>query len=258
MDNELIAANAASQATVSAMAAENAGIKTLLTQLLQLQSRQTEQTAKQSEQQTETETETTNKLLNDQTAKQQNDLTTEMEHMGVLPNSDGTVMYSHDMPVTALFTELENLNALEHTDYLQHCDTDQRRTVDPFSPYLYFTAHDQGRVIKRIENLFKQKSSANAYKAHAKTRIKEINNFSNPTYTHHTRVMIFLRALIFSSDEITQRTTVNVVKAYMATEHADLKDLHVQGHINRHGSSPCVQHTESMVTIEKSPGVGCL
>ena len=257
MVNELIAANAATQATMSAMAAENAGIKTLLTQLLQLQSRQTEQTAKQNEQtetETETETETTNKLPNEQTAKQQNDFTTEMEHMGVLPNSDDTVMYSHDMPVTALFTELENLNPLEHTDYTQHCDTDQRRTVDPFSLYLYFTAHDQGRVIERIENLFKQKSSANAYKAHAKTLIEEISNFSNPR--QHTRVMIFLRALIFSSDETTQRTTANVVKAYMATENADLKDL--QGHINRHGSPPCVQHTESMITIGKSPGVGRL
>ena len=168
MINELIAANAATQPTMSAMAAENAGIKTLLTQLLQLQSRQTEQTAKQNKQtETETETETTNKLPNEQTAKQQNDFTAGMEHMGVLPNSDDTVMHSHDVPVTALFTELENLNALEHTDYIQHCDTDQRRTVDFFSLHLYFTARDQGCVIERTEKLFGQKSSAHAYKAHA-------------------------------------------------------------------------------------------
>ena len=154
--------------------------------------------------------------------------------MGVLRNRDNTVMYSHDMPVTALFTELENLNALQHTDYLQHCDTDQRRTVDPFSQYLYvyFTTHDQGRVIERIENLQKQKSSASVYKAHAKTLIEENSIFANPT--QHKRIMMFLRALTFSSDETTQRTTANVIKAYMATENADLKDL--QGHINRHGS----------------------
>ena len=89
MVNELFAANAATQATVSAMAAENAGIKTLLTQLLQLQS-----SAKQNDTETETETETTNKLLNEtettnellneETTKPKNDLTTEMEHMGVL------------------------------------------------------------------------------------------------------------------------------------------------------------------------------
>ena len=153
--DKLIAANAATQATISAMAAENASIKTLLTQLLDRQAgtsatQHDTVTDKQTELKIETETEPKHKLQNDQTAKLKTDLTTEMEHMGVLRNSDDTVMHSHDIPVTALFTELENLNALQHTDYPQYCDTDQRRTVDPFSLYLYFTAHDQGCVIERI------------------------------------------------------------------------------------------------------------
>ena len=71
--NELIAANAATQATVSVMAAENAGIKTQLAPLLPLQS-----PAKQKEEQTETGTETTNKKLNEQTAKQKIDKTTSL------------------------------------------------------------------------------------------------------------------------------------------------------------------------------------
>ena len=185
--DKLIAANAATQATISAMAAENASIKTLLTQLLDRQATQHDKvTEKQTELKIETETEPKHKLQNDQTTKLKTDLTTEMEHMwphmGVLRNSDDTVMYSHDISVTALFTELENLNALQHTDYLHHCDTDQRRTVDFFSLYLYFTARDQGCVIERIEKLFGQKSSAHAYKAHAKTLIEEFSNFSNPAH----------------------------------------------------------------------------
>jgi hypothetical protein len=163
-------------------------------------------------------------------------------------------MYSHDMPVTALFTELENLNALQHTDYHQHCDTDQRRTVDPFSLFLYYTAHDQGRVIERMQNLFQQNSSANAYKAQAKTLIEEISNFSNPT--QHTRIMVFLRALIFSSDTTTQRATASVIKAYMATRNTDLKGL--QEHIIRHGSPQSEKNSDSMVTIANSPGCGRL
>ena len=118
-----------------------------------------------------------------------------MEHMGVIPDSDNTVLYCHDLPETALFTEIENTNALTYTDYLQNCDTDQRRTVDLFSLHIYYKANDQGCVITRIENLLSQKSSANAYKASTKTLIEELSNISNPA--QHTRIMIFLRALTF-------------------------------------------------------------
>ena len=50
--------------------------------------------------------------------------------MGVIPDSDDTVLYSHDLPETAVFTEIENTNALLYTDYLQNCDTDQRLSVE--------------------------------------------------------------------------------------------------------------------------------
>ena len=67
-----------------------------------------------------------------------------MVHMGVLPDSDNTVLYCYDLPETVLFTEIENTNALTYTDYmyLHNCDTDQRRTVDLFSLYLYYKAND--------------------------------------------------------------------------------------------------------------------
>ena len=107
-----------------------------------------------------------------------------------------------------------------------------------------------------MANLFQQNSSANAYKAHAKTLdlIEEISNFSNPT--QHTRTMVFLRALIFSSDTTTQRTTASVIKAYMATPNTDLKGL--QEHVIRHGSPPYEKNIDGMVTIANSPGCGRL
>ena len=136
--------------------------------------------------------------------------------MGVLQYSNNTATYSHDLPVTAPFTELENVNALQYTDYSQHSDTDQRRTVDFFSLYLYYKNNDQGHVMKRIENLYTQNSSSSAYKAHTHTLLEELKNFSNPT--QHTRLMVFLRALIFSSDPTTQRTAASMVKVYCATK----------------------------------------
>ena len=143
-------------------------------------------------------TEQKNKPTTEPTTKPKTEQYTELMRMGVLQNSDSTVTHSYDLPVTALFTELENEPALNYTDFLQYSDSDQRRTVDPFSLYLYYGKNDQGNVIERIKNLHKQKTSATAYKASSQTLLAELRNFSNPT--QHTRIMVFMRALIFSSD----------------------------------------------------------
>ena len=120
-----------------------------------------------------------------------------MDRMGVLSSSNITVTHSHDLPATALFTELEIANVLKYTDFLHYCDTDQRRswTVDPFSLYLHYKETDQGKVLDRIETIFKQKSSATVYKAATKTLMEELRNFSNPA--EHTRAMVSLRGLFF-------------------------------------------------------------
>ena len=261
--NELIAANAATQATMAAMAADNENIKALLSQLVQLQAKQTGnsktatetdtenratqktepktklKTEPKTEPQTETETETDTELL------------TELQSMGVLLHSTQTETYSHDLPVTAPFTEIENANVLNYTDYLQHSDTDQRRTVDFFSLYLHFKANDQGNVIERMEKLHTHSASSTAYKAYTNTLLEELRNFSNPT--QHTRLMIFLRALIFSSDITTQQATANMVKVYCATKNADIQAL--QDHVTRHGSPPYVPGIEAMAKIGGSPGM---
>ena len=126
--------------------------------------------------------------------------------MGVLQDRE-QITHSHDMPMTALFTEIENSNILSYTNHCQYCDSDQCRTVDPFSLYVYYKNNDQGNVIDRIEERFSVKQSATAYKTSATTLMEELRKFSNPA--QHTRIMVFLRALIFSKDATTQTQTAN-------------------------------------------------
>ena len=85
-----------------------------------------------------------------------------MAHMGVLENSDDTVMYSRDMPVTALLAELENVNALQHTGSRLRTTSNPvtRTNVELwilFTVLRFFKAHGQGLVIERIETIFNKK-----------------------------------------------------------------------------------------------------
>ena len=248
---ELVAANAATQATVSAIAADNASIKednasmkALLTQLIQMQVQSATHTAQKTEPKTETETETKTETETD------TEMSTELQRMGVLQDSHESITHSHDLPVTAIFTELGNLNVLTYTDHQQHVGCDKRRTVDPFSLYLFYKDNDQSQVIERIEELFKEKQSSTAYKANTSTLIEELKTFSNPT--QHTRMMIFLRALIFSRDTTTQTQTANMVKTYMATQNEGLEML--REHVLTHGSPPHVPGIDQLVALAGSLG----
>jgi len=149
--NELFAANAATQATVAAIADDNWSIKAMLTQLLQMQSQPTEtENTEQPKLKTETETKTETDTETEPKRKLNTENTTELLHMGVLQDRK-QITHSHDLPMTALFTEIENSNVLmRYTDHCQYCDSDQRRTVDPFSLYIYYKNNDQGKVIDRI------------------------------------------------------------------------------------------------------------
>ena len=111
-------------------------------------------------------------------------------------------MHTEHIPKTALFTELENINVLSYTDYHQHSNSDQRRTVDHYSLYLWCKDHDQGHMIQQIEKLYTENLTATAYKARIVSILAGLHNFSNPT--RHTRLMLILRALIFSADPTTQ------------------------------------------------------
>ena len=66
--------------------------------------------------------------------------------------------------------------------------------------------------------------------------------------------MVFLRALIFSTDTTTQAQTANMVKTYnvMATKNEDLEAL--REHVLTRGSPPHVHGIQQPVTITGSPG----
>ena len=92
--NELIAANAATQAAISAMATESSSMKTMLTQLMgYLPFATANQTDNCTEQKTELKTEPNDKLKtetnSDKTEQPTSDLTTEMMHTGVLRSRSG-------------------------------------------------------------------------------------------------------------------------------------------------------------------------
>ena len=68
--------------------------------------------------------------------------------------------------------------------------------------------------------------------------------------------MVFLRALILSTDNTTQQTTAGMIKAYCATRTEDLQSL--QAHVMRHGSPSCVQNIDDITATANTPGMGQL
>jgi hypothetical protein len=96
------------------MAAESTSMKSLLSQLLSYLPFATANETDHTEQKTEQKTDPNDKLqtdkTNDRTTQPTNNLTDDMVNMGVIPDNDDTVLYCHDLPEAALFTEIENSN----------------------------------------------------------------------------------------------------------------------------------------------------
>ena len=179
---------------------------------------------------------------------------TELARMGVLPDTEHEQMHTEHIPKTSLFTELENINVLSYTDYHQHSNSDQRRTVDHYSLYLWCKDHDQGHMIQQIEQLYTENLTATAYKARIVSILAGLHNFSNPT--RHTRLMLILRALIFSADPTTQTRSARMLKAYLATPNDQLTAL--RDHVTKHGSPPAVEGMDSIVGVVDTPGLARL
>ena len=171
--------------------------------------------------------------------------------MGVLTETDHDDVHTEHVPKTIFFTELENMNDLQYTDSAQYTDTAQRRTVDYFSLYQWCKDNDQGTVIEQTEQLHTEQLTETAYKARVTSIYTGLHNFSNPT--GHTRHMLILRALTFSTDPTTQSRTAKMLKAYMATPQDQVKGL--REHVRQHGTPPAVPGVEDMASIAGSPGI---
>ena len=106
--------------------------------------------------------------------------------MGVLQEGN-QITHSHDLPMTDLFTETETSIVLRYTDHCQYGDSDQRRTVDPFSLYVFYKNNDHETVLDRIEELFSVKQSATAYKTSPTTLVEELRIVSDPLTQSNTQ-----------------------------------------------------------------------
>ena len=127
---------------------------------------------------------------------------TQQQNKAVLQRSATAMAHGHQAPIAAIFTELENSNVISytvHTAFAQDSNTNQRRTTNQVSLYLWYKETDQGGVIIQIEDFHTEQLSSTAYKARAATLLEAPTNVSE-----HTRIMVFLHALMFSEDATTQ------------------------------------------------------
>ena len=247
------AQNQANQAQMMAsIQAQNQAMMTAFSQILQIT--HTEQkNIPTTEPKTQTELNTsviteTNTKTNTETNRTDSDCT-ELERMGVLPSLHRSdKINAHSIPKTALFTELENASVLEYTDLHQYTDSHLCRTIDHFSLYNYYKTNDQGRVIEQLESLHEEGLTAPTYIAKIGMIRESLKLFGQPK--DHTRMMVILRALIFSVDPTTQMRTAKTIKAYLATEDNALKAL--SAHVVKHGSPPAVP--EAVITLQGTPG----
>ena len=143
---------------------------------------------------------------------------------------------------------------LSYTDFHQFSNSGQRRTVDHYLLYLWCKDYDQGHMIQQIEQLYTENLTATAYKARMVSILAGLHDFSNPT--RHTRHMLILRALFFSTDPTTQTRSARMLKAYLATPNAQLSAL--RDHVVKHGSPPAVEGMDSMVGTTDTPGLNRL
>ena len=213
--DELMAANAATQAGMAQLAQDNAKLQAMMMQMIQSQMTEKQNTDPLTDLNTETNTDPNTEPNTAQTDTK----AAKQENTGVLQRSATAMAHGHHAPVTAIFTELENANVLSYTDFAQESNTNQRRTTDQFSLYLWYKENDQGNVIRQIEDLHKEQLSSTAYKARAATLLEALKNFSDPA--EHTRMMVFLRALVFSNDATTQIQAAKVIKVTMTVTVTD-------------------------------------
>jgi len=242
-------------------AAANAVTQDLLTQLIQLQMQQsTEKPNKRTDTETETDTETKtetnrkpNTAPNTETDRKQNSTAelTALERKGVIHRPEKPTAHGTHVPKTSLFIELEHEFSLNYTDQRQYVNTGQRRTTDFFSLYVYCRNNDQGKVFTQLEGLHTEQLTSVAYKAQMEMIKESLKNFTNPT--EHTRMMIILRALIFSDDDTTQARSAKMVKAYLATPDAAVKALNK--HVMQQGSPPMVPGSDELHEINDMPGL---
>ena len=91
-------------------------------------------------------------------------------------------MYQRLLSLLLVVVSLRTLMfSATQSDYHQHLDSDQCRTVNHYSPYLWFKDHSQGQMIQQIELLYTENLTATAYMARIVSILAGLHKVLNPT-----------------------------------------------------------------------------
>ena len=137
----------------------------------------------------------------------------ERAQLGVVGSSAATVGAWHD--TSTLFVELEAATYLAQTDPNAYSCKDKKLTTDHYTNFLWCKEHDQASAIEGLEKLHNEKLAGAAFAARVQKHMQELAHISNPS--EHTKLMISLRCMHFSTDVTTRGIAAKVLRTYQGS-----------------------------------------
>ena len=119
----------------------------------------------------------------------------------------------HD--TSTLFIELEAATYLAQTDPNAYSCKDKKLTIDHYTNFLWCKEHDQAGAIEGLEKLHNEKLAGAAFEARVQKHMQALSHISNPS--EHTKLMISLRCMHFSTDVTTRGIAAKVLRTYEGT-----------------------------------------
>ena len=150
---------------------------------------------------------------------------------------------------STLFVELEAANYLAQTDPNAYSCKDKKLTIDHYTNFLWCKEHDQAGAIERLEQLHAEKLAGAAFEARVQKHMQALSHISNPS--EHTKLMISLRCMHFSTDVTTRSIAARVLRAYASAEPEEVCGLF--DYIGVHGDTPTA--CEGVTTLSDTPGM---
>ena len=89
-------------------------------------------------------------------------------------------------------------------------------TTDHYTNFLWCKEHDQAGAIESLEQLHAEKLAGAAFEARVQKHMQALSHISNPS--EHTKLMISLRCMHFSTDVTTMSIAARVLRAYASAE----------------------------------------
>ena len=172
----------------------------------------------------------------------------ERQQLGVAGSSSATAVEAWQDSGT-LFVELEAANCLAQTDPTAYSCKDKKLTIDHYTNFLWCKEHDQAGAIYGLEQLHAEKLAGAAFEARVQRHMQALSHISNPS--EHTKLMISLRCMHFSTDITTKSIAARVLRAYINAEPEEITALF--DYIGIHGDTPTA--CEGVTTLSETPGM---